>query len=415
MRYRWIILCTCCLISLYISGTIQIGFTSIIEPLVNEFGWSYTQVSIAASLRGLEAGLLVPVAGLILDRWGPHRLIFGGAIIAGAGLILLSRVNTLVMFYTCFIFLAIGISFAATNLLMAIVSRWFTKNAGMAMGIAASGVAFGGLLLPLITNAIDVFGWRQAVFVMGLGMWFFLLPLSFFMRREPPHNRRRQLNKENNVSDVCYSLRNTQTTREFYFSLFRNRNFWVIAGTLSCHVLTVNSIMTHIMPYLGSINYDRTIASYIASSIPMLTIIGRIGFGWMADRFNNHHVAIAAFVITAAAAAILGFANGQHMWVIVLVAILLGIGWGGGVPMTSCLVIEYFGKDRIGSILGIMGGLMTFGTVIGAPLAGWFFDHMKDYAPAWFVISAILSSATILFIWLLPTSLHKNQFNTITP
>ena len=97
--YGWWIVVTGFIISLLTGGTVFFGFTAVFEPLANEFGWSYAQISLAASLRGLEMGLLAPIVGLVVDRWGPRRLIFGGTICVGLGLILLSRVNSLGMFY----------------------------------------------------------------------------------------------------------------------------------------------------------------------------------------------------------------------------------------------------------------------------------------------------------------------------
>ena len=97
--YGWWIVGACFLIALYVGGTIFYGFTAIFEPIANEFGWSYVQISLAASLRGLEMSLLAPFIGILVDRWGPRKLIFSGAIILGSGFILLSRTSSLGTFY----------------------------------------------------------------------------------------------------------------------------------------------------------------------------------------------------------------------------------------------------------------------------------------------------------------------------
>lgn len=96
--YGWWVVGASFLIALYVGGVIFYGFTAIFEPIANEFGWSYTQISLVASLRGLEIGLFAPVAGIIADRWGPRRLIFSGVTITAAGLILLSTTTSLGMF-----------------------------------------------------------------------------------------------------------------------------------------------------------------------------------------------------------------------------------------------------------------------------------------------------------------------------
>ena len=171
MFYGWYVVGAACLIALYFNGCITLGFTAVFEPIAKEFGWSYAQVSFAASLRGMEVGLLVPLTGMLMDRWGPRRLVFGGALLSGIGLMLLSRVGSLAMFYAAFIVIAMGVSTSNTALMMVAVANWFRKKAGLAMGITAAGVAFGGLLIPLLTAIVDRSGWRRTVVIMGLGMW----------------------------------------------------------------------------------------------------------------------------------------------------------------------------------------------------------------------------------------------------
>ena len=97
--YGWWIVGGSFLIALYVGGAFFYGFTAFFEPIADELSWSYAEISFAFSLRGLETGILAPVFGLLVDRFGPRRLIFFGAIIAAGGLILLSRSNSLVMFY----------------------------------------------------------------------------------------------------------------------------------------------------------------------------------------------------------------------------------------------------------------------------------------------------------------------------
>ena len=93
--YGWVIVAACLLIILYTSGVVYFGFTAVFEPIAEEFGWGYAQISLAASLRGLEMGLLAPFMGLMVDRWGPRRLIFGGGIFVSMGFLLLSQVSSL--------------------------------------------------------------------------------------------------------------------------------------------------------------------------------------------------------------------------------------------------------------------------------------------------------------------------------
>ena len=155
--YGWWIVLACFLIAFYVGGALFYGFTAFFEPIVEEFGWSYTQVSIAFSLRGLEMGMLAPITGFLVDRFGSRKLIFSGALIIGFALILLSLTNSLVMFYCAFFLLALGTSGSASTVLMTAVAHWFRRNVGKAMGLVVCGFGAGGILIPLIVWLIDLY------------------------------------------------------------------------------------------------------------------------------------------------------------------------------------------------------------------------------------------------------------------
>jgi len=397
--YGWYVVGASCLISLYVSGSINLGFTAAFEPIANEFGWSYTQISLAASLRGLEVGLLVPVAGVLMDRWGPRKLVFGGVILSGLGLMLLSRINSLAMFYASFIMISIGVSTTTTMLLMAVVANWFRKEVGLAMGIAASGVSFGGLLIPLVTGIIDTLGWRQAMVIMGLGMWAIPLPLSLLLRHKPEQYGYRPDGEDyRSVLDDDHAR--PKTGEEVHVGAkeaLTSWPFWIIALAFLCQILPVSAVNTHIMPYLSSIGMARSTSSFIASALPLLTVIGRVGFGWLGDRVDKRGVTALALALTSLGVLILGYTAAGRNWVIAVFIIVFGIGWGGAVPMSSGLLREYFGRERLGTIVGFAGSVMMVGQIAGAPLAGWVFDQWGDYQPAWFILAGVVGVATILF------------------
>jgi OFA family oxalate/formate antiporter-like MFS transporter len=176
--YGWWIVGAVSLMSAYISGIVFYGFTAIFEPITNDFGWSYAQVSIAASIRGVETGLLAPLVGFLIDRLGPRKPVFAGIFIIGLGLLLLSRVNSLVAFYGAFIIISIGMSACTNVLTMTVVGNWFRRKVSTATGIATCGAAIGGVLVPLLTLLIDIFRWRTAMIILGLGAWVILLEPS---------------------------------------------------------------------------------------------------------------------------------------------------------------------------------------------------------------------------------------------
>ena len=126
--YGWWIVLAGFMISLYVGSVVFFGLTAFVEPIIHEFGWSYTQVSFASSLRGLEMGLFAPLVGFLVDRFGSRKLVFLGIIVIGLGLILLSRTQSLFMFYGAYVLIAFGAGGCTSVVLMVAIANWFNRN-----------------------------------------------------------------------------------------------------------------------------------------------------------------------------------------------------------------------------------------------------------------------------------------------
>jgi len=389
--YGWWIVGACFLIALYTGGVIFYGFTAIIEPLANEFGWSYAQISLAASLRGLEMGLLAPLVGLLVDRWGPRRLLTGGVIITCLGLTVLSRTSSLAAFYTAFAIVAVGMSACGSTVLMTAVANWFRRKMGLAMGIMICGYGFSGLLVPVIANLIDTHGWRMAIAILTAGMLVLCLPLAFVVRHKPErYGYHPDGEKEN--SGIPRGSTIQAETAELHIGTrqaLKSRTFWHITLALLCQAVVVSSVITHVMPYLGSIGITRARSGLIAMVIPLVSIIGRLGLGWLGDRLDKRRVMAGAMAMIGGGILCFAFAGSRSLWLLVPFLILFGIGYGGNNTLRASSIREFFGRSNFGAIHGFMIGTMAIGGITGPPLAGWVFDRWASYQPIWFIYAAL--------------------------
>ena len=396
--YGWIIVGAAVVIVLYTGGIVHFGFTAVFEPIAAEFGWSYAQVSLAFSLRGFEMGLLAPLIGVLVDRLGPRKLILGGSLLICAGFLLLSRVNSLAMFYTAFVFIAFGMSTCSGTVLMTAVAHWFRKNAGLASGIVASGFGLGGLIVPVITWLIDIMQWRQAMIIVGLGMLVFVLPVGLLVRHKPeqygylpdgavehgPSEAETQpelLDEEVNVSAK---------------QALKGRTFWHIAIASACHSFILGAIITHMMPYLSSVEITRGLSSLVALVLPVASISGRLSSGWMINRFGSRLIFSVSFLLIMTGVLLFSFVNSATLWILVPFVITLSIGWGWSVITRITLLRDYYGRASFGAILGSVSGVMMLGNMSGAPIAGWVFDTRGSYQSAWMSFALVAALGAVL-------------------
>ncbi len=408
--YGWWVVGASFLIALYTGGVIFYGFTAIFKPLANEFGWSYTQISLATSLRGFEMGLLAPLVGLVVNRWGPRRLIFGGAIFIGIGLMLLSRVNSLGTFYGAFLVIAIGMSAVSSTVLLTAVVNWFREKVAIATGIVVSGYAIGGVLVPIVTVMIDKYEWRTAMIILGLCTLVITLPLSLLIRHKPEQYG---YLPDGNVSspvivdESSISGRSTKvdiSTRE----AATRSVFWHIALASMCHMLVTSAVVTHVMPYITSVGISRLVSSLAAGSITLASIGGRLGFGWLGDRFDKRRLAAIGFALMALGLLFFGGLITGWTWLLLPFTVLFSTGWGGSITMRAILLREYFGRSRFGKIYGFVMGVAMLGAIAGAPLAGWVFDTWGTYQWVWFAFAG-LSVAALVIVLTTPPVQNKTQ------
>ena len=402
--YGWWIVGASFFIALYVGGAVFYGFTAFFEPIANELGWSYTQISLAASLRGLEIGLLSPFVGILADRWGPKRLIFGGILITVAGLLLLSSTRSLIMFYGAFALLAIGVSACTVTALLTAIANWFRRKMGIASGIAICGYGFSGLLIPVIVKLIAAYDWRTAVTILAWSMMVMILPLSLLFRHRPeqygylPDGQKQGTVAYLNESDLSQVVEVEVRTKQ----ALKSGAFWRLALSRMYHMMVIGAIITHVMPYLSSIGISRALSSLVATLIPLMSIFGRLSFGWLGDKFSKGLVATTSFIMISCGVFCFAYASNMRIWLLVPFLVLLGIGYGGTNAILPPLGREYFGRTNFGSIYGLMEGIGTIGAIIGPTLAGWAYDNWGNYQIIWLLLAGLAVIAIISVFTITP-------------
>jgi MFS family permease len=391
--YGWWIVLACFFISLYVGATVFFGLTAFVSPIRETFGWSYTQISFAVSLRGLEMGIFAPIVGFLVDRFGSRKLLFAGAIMSGFGLISLSMTQSLAMFYASFLILAFGAGGCTSVVTMTVVANWFKKKVGIAFGIMASGFGASGLLVPLIVGLIDRYDWRVTLVILGLGMWVVGIPLSLVVRNKPEQygqvpdghvSEKQRSDKDIASNGIALGFK----------AVLKHRTFLFLNITEIIRMMSVTSVVIHVMPYLSSVGISRYTAGLIAAAIPLVSILGRFGLGWLGDFFDKRYVLAAAFLLMGSG--VLAFCYMHVLWIALLFLLLFPPGFGGSMVLRGAILREYFGTASFGKMLGIIMGSASIGGIIGPTFAGWVFDTMADYRFVWLVLCVLNVLAVVL-------------------
>lgn len=401
--HGWRVLGALLLFSMASAGTVWFGFTAYFKPLVDEFGWSYTAISFVAGMRGVETGLGDIFAGFLIDRLGGRKVLLVGTLLMAAGFLLLSRVNSLFTFYAYFFIVCIGVTGSSLVVAMTILSRWFRRRLGTAFGILSAGGGLSGFLLSLIVYLLDSFGFRTAFLVFGFSILFIGLCATLVVRERPeplgygPDGDvvlpEKGALTQNHSGEVDHQGRRSDATGVKFRDVLRSRTFWTLVLVSITQVFVVQLVITHIMPYLESIGYPRSVAGQVAMAIPVFSVLGRLGLGWLGDRFNRRDMLIIVMSLQAAAVFVLAYVGLGTL--IIPFLVLYGLGWGGMIPNRAAILRDYFGIRSFGSMLGVVMGLSMIGGLFGPVMAGRLYDATGSYYLALIIAAGLLVFGTL--------------------
>lgn len=395
-RGWWIIL-ACFIIGILTGAFTFFGFTAFFDPLVKEFGWSYTQVSFALSLRGIEMSFLSPAVGFLVDRYGSRRLALLGVITVGLGFVMLSFTRALWMFYASIILIAFGGGGCTGVVLMHVAVNWFQKKAGLALGILTSGFGASGFLIPVIVWLIDDFGWRTAVVTLGAATWLIGIPLVLVIRDTPEECGLQPDGIRTEPLPAVRSEKNDGRPEKVdLLDALKHRAFIFLALSEAIRMMAVAAVITHIMPYLNFLHVPRTTAGLIAAGVSVISILGRFGFGWLADYFDKRYTL--AFAMGMMSLGMFSLFYVDVWWIMILFLSLFPIGYGGGTSVRGALLGEYFGRAAFGRLVGLVMGIGAIGAMIGPTLTGFIFDTTGSYYVAWIGLGITSCFSVVLML-----------------
>jgi len=323
--------------------------------MMKEFEWSRTVVTSGNAVAKLLVGPLFGfIAGYLIDRYGPRLMLMAGALMGGVALIGLGFTNALWMFYFFYIFNALGYVFGGPLPCQVLISRWFDKNRGKAMGIAYLGIGIGGALAPEISRAMEgSYGWHIALCSLGVLVILIAFPFAFFIKDSRPK-------KDVKAKSEEMVPMNT---------ILRNPNFYLLAIGSMCSIAAVGGIGQHIKLFLVDNNFNQSEAAHVMSFVLLSSLAGRVLMGFLADIIRRKYVMILIYMIVASAIPLLLMPDFPGR--IYIFAVIFGIGLGGDYMIIPLMAADLFGVKALGRTMGIIlvaDGVSesTFPMIVGA-------------------------------------------------
>lgn len=376
------------------------------RPLQNEFGWSRSALAAIQTIARVVEALVAPVAGPLIDRYGPRVLMPIGAIIIGFAMLGVTQANAIWQFYLLrSVVVAIGFAFIGSLVTTVAISNWFIKKRGRAIAIARVGVQIGNIIfIPTTVFVIAVYGWRTMFVIFAIVTWLVvLIPSAIFMRRRPEDmglypdgiypgtteakSRQEQeypISKGISASEPVWSRRKVLATR----------SFWLLAASFGISTMAFQAINISQAPYIQDLGYGDTTVAATMTFRAIIMAIALPFVGFIAEHAHTVSVRVIPFVIQSVGAFLFLLA-GQPVFLWLALAVY-GLGSSSLTVTQEVIWANYFGRLSLGLVRSL-GYFVILGFGALGPLAmNAVFDVLGSYRPAFMVIVGLFAIAALM-------------------
>lgn len=368
--------------SSFVTLGIAYSFGAFFTSMAAEFDSTKGATAIIFGLTTFSFFWLSLITGRAADRWGPRPVLLVGAIALCIGLLATSRVQSLGVGYVTY---GAGVGLAAASgyiPMVATVGGWFARNRAAAVGLAVAGIGAGTMVVsPLSATLIERYGWRTTYVILALAGTAVLILCALVIQR-PPGQVPGQ------------PARFAEAARS---PVFRRLHVSALCSGLALFVPFV---------FVGQYAKDRGVESVAAAilvgALGGASILARVGFGNLVRRFGSLRLYRLCFALLSGSF-LLWLVAGSSYAVLLAFVVVLGVGYGGFVALSTIVLAERFGVAGLGSIMGLFYTAQGLGGLIGPPTAGWIIDRTGSYQVMILLCCALEAAALVLLIGL-PTT-----------
>ena len=409
--YGWVMVFAAMVSGAFATGVGVWGVSVFVLPMETELGWSRTAFFMALTIRSLLTGLTAPFFGPLFDTsWGPRALMIAGALSMGGSLIGLRYVSELWQFYLLF-----GALGAVANvgmgpfIVQAVLPKWFIRRRGIALGVAATGAGFGSLLFPLtIQWLIDLVGWRDAWFIVGITSLVLVLPGAVLVRTRPedmgllPDGATAPPIQANGERTQAVPEGRSFTRAE----AVRTRSFWLITLAFTLSGIGLMGFQSNWIPYFQGLGFTAAVGSFAITLYGLFTVGTRLLWGTMAERTPVRYL-LSLELFLASITIVLGMFI-QNTGMLFAFTITHGIAIGGYFILQPLIVANYFGRQHLGAVNGAMRPFMTSSHAVSPFMVASLFDLTGTYKLSFIVVTCTWFLAAITIFLAKPPKVRKS-------
>jgi MFS family permease len=368
-------------VSLIVQGvsaaSIFIAYSVIAVPIQNAFEPSRMVLMLGITVTSLAGGTLSPALGRVIDRYSVRTLMLVGAASLAAGFLLISystsMIQVLAVYAVCMAASSVLLGPLATSALLA---RWFERRRGLAIGIAASGTAVGGLLIPpLLQGLIDAFEWRIALRIFSVLVLLLSVPVIALLAIDRPEDR--NLRPDGDSDTHAVSGTRQQPVLLSATAVVHRTSFWMIAIAMGAIFGCSVGMSSNLMPFLLGKGISAELGALLLSVISAANLCGKLLCAAAADRVDARLLLMSIFLLLSLG--VCGYLLAASYTMLAVWSAVIGFSSGGALPLWSFLVARNYGPANVGSVMGLMTFVIMPFTLLSAPLLGWVYDRTGSY------------------------------------
>jgi MFS family permease len=381
-------------------GIFSYGFSVFFLPLRESLGISAASASLIFALSRAEGAIEGPLAGYLIDRFGARLMLAVGAVITGAGFILLAGAQSftaVLIIYLLIISVGVNCSFGHANL--ALVNSWFSRRRGLAMAVASAAPALGGAVVaPALGLAVAGFGWRAAAALAGAMILLLVIPVTLIVRRSPesvglhPDGDPAPADQPDGSSRVAAYEAENYGVKE----AMRTPTYWLLLAGTMMRICVGGAITVHFVAILVWKGTEETVAAGLLGIFALINLPLRLFTGWLGDRFSRTALLVATLLVGAISLIVLNYGSGlAAFWLFLLL-----YAWAESNPSLNwALIGDYFGRRSFATIRGSMSFFYGWANMAAPLVAGLLWDWTGSYEHTlWLFVAMWLVGAAIFAV-----------------